>query len=157
MMDLRVIAVRTDLVDEMRRTLLSPGYGHTVTSKVATGHGPCRHCLEPFEVGKDVRMLFTFDSFEGMDAIPQPGPVFVHQRECERFAEEAGYPPRLREFGAVLDGYDSSQRVARRELVTDGAQEKVLMNMFTDVAIRYILVRDLSAGCYDFRVERREE
>jgi Protein of unknown function (DUF1203) len=132
----------------------SPGYGHPASVKVATGHGPCRHCLEPFVVGEERRILFTLNSFEGMEAIPQPGPVFVHEQECVRFAEDAGYPAKLREFGAVLDAYDERQMIVRRELILDGTQETVLRRMFEDDAVRYVLVRDATAGCYDFRVER---
>jgi hypothetical protein len=139
MNSLKMIAIETELVDEMRATMLSPGYGHPVSVKVATGHGPCRHCLEPFVVG---------------DKIPQPGPVFVHRRECRRYSEDAGYPARLVEFGAVLDGYDERQRVVQRELVTDGGQEEALLRMFEQASIRYVLVRDAEAGCYDLRVER---
>jgi hypothetical protein len=154
MNSLKMIAIETELVDEMRATMLSPGYGHPVSVKVATGHGPCRHCLEPFVVGEEERMLFTFDSFQGVDKIPQPGPVFVHRRECRRYSEDAGYPARLVEFGAVLDGYDERQRVVQRELVTDGGQEEALLRMFEQASIRYVLVRDAEAGCYDLRVER---
>ena len=104
MSELKVIAVATELVEKVRETRVSPGYGHPVSVQVATGHGPCRHCLRPFAVGQDVRMLFTLNPFEGVAPLPQPGPVFVHERDCERYAEDGGYPPRLKEFGAVLDG-----------------------------------------------------
>jgi Protein of unknown function (DUF1203) len=154
MNELRVIAVGTELADKVRETRVSPGYGHPVSASVAKGHGPCRHCLQPFVVGAERRILFTLNSFEGMDAIPQPGPVFVHEEPCERYAEDGGYPQRLLEFGAVLDGYDAHQMVVRRELITDGTQELVLREMFGDGAIAYVMVRDGKAGCYDFRVER---
>jgi Protein of unknown function (DUF1203) len=154
MSELKVIAVATELAEKVRETMASPGYGHPATVKVATGHGPCRHCLEPFVVGEDRRVLFTLNSFEGMEAIPQPGPVFVHETACVRYDEDAGYPAGLREFGAVLDGYDERQMVVRRELVADGTQEIALRAIFADDAVRYVMVRDAQAGCYDFRVER---
>jgi hypothetical protein len=155
MSELRVIAVATELVERMKAKMVSPGYGHPVSVQVAKGHGPCRHCLAPFVVGEERQILFTLDSFVGLEAIPQPGPVFVHERSCERYAEDGGYPPRLREFGAVLDGYDARQMVVRRELITEGTQEAMLQGMLQEAAIRYVMVRDAQAGCYDFRVERR--
>ena len=151
---LRIIAMETELAVKVRETMASPGYGHPATGSVARGHGPCRHCLEPFVVGEDRRILFTMNSFAGMEAIPQPGPVFVHERACERYAEDGGYPERLLEFGAVLDGYDGAQLVVQRETVLDGNQNEALQRLFADDAVRYVMVRDAKAGCYDFRIER---
>jgi hypothetical protein len=154
MKKLRVVAMGTEMAEQARNTMKSPEYGHPATVSVATGHGPCRHCLQPFVVGEERRILFTMNSFAGMEAVPQPGPVFVHERACSRYAEDAGYPAALLPFGVVLDAYDDRQLPLRRELVFDGSQENELQTMFEDEAIRYILVRDGKAGCYDFRVER---
>jgi hypothetical protein len=154
MSDFRMIAIASELADKVRETKLSPGYGHPVTAKVATGHGPCRHCLRPFVVGEDVRMLFTLNPFYGVAPIPQPGPVFIHAEECERYEETAGYPAELLPFGVVLDGYDAEQMVRRRETVTDGSQEATLQKIMCDPLIRYVMVRDAQAGCFDHRVER---
>jgi hypothetical protein len=62
----------------------------------------------------------------------------------------------LLRFGAVLDGYDRDQFVRRREMVTDGSQENTIERIMQDPLVRYVMVRDGTAGCYDFRVERRE-
>jgi len=157
MSEFRMIAIASGLANKVRETKLSPGYGHPVTAKVATGYGPCRHCLRPFVVGEDVRMLFTLNPFEGVAPIQQPGPVFLHETECERYAETAGYPAELLPFAVVLDGYDEKQMVRRRETVTDGSQETAIEEMMADPLIRYVMVRDAKAGCFDLRVERREE
>jgi hypothetical protein len=156
MSEFRMIAIASELANKVRETKKSPGYGHPVTATVATGHGPCRHCLRPFAVGRDVRMLFTLNPFDGVAAIPQPGPVFIHETECVRYAETAGYPAELVPFAAVLDGYDAEQIVRRRETVTDGSQEATIQEMMSDPLIRYVMVRDGKAGCFDLRVERRE-
>ena len=155
MSEFRMIAISSELAEQVRETKLSPGYGHPVTAKVATGHGPCRHCLRPFAVGQDVRMLFTLNPFDGVAPIPQPGPVFIHEAQCERYDERAGYPAELLPFDAVLDGYDEEQLVRRREAVTDGSQEAVIREMMSDPLVRYVMVRDGKAGCFDLRVERR--
>jgi len=107
-------------------------------------------------VGEDVRLLFTLNPFEGVAPIPQPGPVFVHEEPCERYAEEAGYPPELLRFSVVLDGYGAEQLVQRREVAADGSQEAVIEEMMRDPQVRYVMVRDGQAGCFDLRVERRE-
>jgi Protein of unknown function (DUF1203) len=157
MSEFRMIAIASELADKVRETRLSPGYGHPVTAKVATGHGPCRHCLRPFAVGQDVRMLFTLNPFEGVAPIPQPGPVFIHEMECERYKETAGYPAELLPFPAVLDGYDEEQIVRWRKTVTDGSQEAAIREMLSDPLVSYVMVRDGKAGCFDLRIERRED
>jgi Protein of unknown function (DUF1203) len=83
--------------------------------------------------------------------------VFIHEAECVRYAEMAGYPAELTRFAAVLDGYDAEQMVRRRETVTDGSQEAMIEEMMCDSLIRNVMVRDAKAGCFDLRVERREE
>jgi hypothetical protein len=60
-------------------------------------------------------------------------------------------------FGVVLDGYDAEQMVRRRETVTDGSQEATIEEMMCDPLIRYVMVRDAEAGCFDLRIERQEQ
>ncbi len=156
MSELRVIAIATDLAKMVRETRTSPGYRHPASAKVATGHGPCRHCLRPFEVGEEVRVLFTLNPFDGVAPIPQPGPVFVHEAACERYAADGGYPAGLMRYAAVLDAYDERQMVVGRRVVRDGSQETALVEMMADERVRYVMVRDGEAGCFDFRVERRD-
>ena len=155
MREIRVIAMTSELAEKVRTTQSSPGYGHSAIAKIATGHGPCRHCLEPFEVGKDIRILFTLNPFHGVAPIPQPGPVFVHEQACERYVEDGGYPPGLLRFAVVLDAYDAHQMVVSRETVRDGTQESMLTSMLDNPSVTYVMVRDAEAGCFDFRVERR--
>ena len=83
--------------------------------------------------------------------------MFIHEIECERYAETAGYPAELLPFAAVLDGYDAGQMIRRRETVTDGSQEAAIQEMMRDPLIRYVMVRDGNAGCFDLRVERRKD
>jgi hypothetical protein len=156
MSEFRMIAIASELANRVRQTRKSPGYGHPATTTVATGHGPCRHCLRPFAVGQETRMLFTLNPFAGVAAIPQPGPVFIHEAECERYAEADGYPVELLPFAAVLDGYDEEQMIRVRKMVTDGSQETAIEEMMADPRIRYVMVRDGQAGCFDLRVERRD-
>jgi hypothetical protein len=157
MSELRMIAIATELADKVRTTMASPGYGHPVTAKVAAGLGPCRHCLQPFAVGEEVRLLFTLDPFNGVAPIPQPGPVFLHEEACERYAESGGYPDGLLQLGALLDGYDAEQMIRRRELVAkDVSPEGLMQEMLIDPLVRYVMVRDPNAGCYRMRVERGE-
>src|SRR5512132_1092925 len=92
----RVAAIPTKVADLVRSSMRSPGYGHPAHAELATGYGPCRHCLRDFQVGKERRILFTYDPFHGIEPLPLPGPIFIHEEPCERFSEDAGFPADLR-------------------------------------------------------------
>jgi hypothetical protein len=156
MAEIRVIALPTETVQKVLATMKSPGYGHPAYTEVATGYGPCRHCLKPFRVGKEKRTLFTCDPFYRLGRVPLPGPVFIHAEMCKRFDEDGGYPKDLLRYPSVMDGYDMEQRLVVQRTAVGGNHELVLEEMFEDAAVRYVMVRDLEAGCFDFRVERME-
>lgn len=156
MIAIRVIALPTDTAKKVLETKSSPGYGHPAHTEIARGHGPCRHCLRPFRVGEEKRTLFTCNPFYGLAPVPAPGPVFIHAELCERFDEKAGYPAELVPYPVVLDGYDVEQRLVTQRRVDAGDQEAVIGKIFDDASVRYVLVRDGEAGCFDFRVERMD-
>ncbi len=104
-----------------------------------------------------MRTLFTCNPFYKLAEIPAPGPVFIHTELCERFDENGGYPAELLRYPVVMDGYDLEQRLILQRRATGGDHERVVAEMFEDDAVRYVLVRDLEAGCFDFRVERKME
>ncbi len=153
---MKVIAISSEIVDKVRSTMQSPGYGHPVSAEIARGHGPCRHCLRPFRIGDDVRLLFTYNAFEGIASLAQPGPVFVHETSCERYSEHAGYPAELLWFDVVLDACDKDQMVRHRMTATGGTQASAIDSLMREESVRYVMVRDAKAGCYDFRVERMD-
>jgi len=154
---IRAIAMPTETAAKVLSTMKSPGYGHPAHTEMATGHGPCRHCLQPFRVGEERRTLFTYNPFYGLAPIPLPGPVFVHAVLCDRFHEDNGYPPALLPYPVALDGYDDEQRVVAQRTAAAGTQEETIREMFTDDAVQYVMVRDREAGCFDFPVQRNRE
>ncbi len=155
MQSFRVVSITTALADRVRRTRVSPGYGHPAHAEVATGYGPCRHCLRTFEVGVDRRVLFTLDPFHGVEDLPLPGPVFIHEEACERFPEAGGFPADLRGHALTLNAYGRGRKLVAQEYVTDGAAvEAAADRLLAQGDVDYIHVRDTKAGCYDFRIER---
>ena len=156
MTEIRVIALPTETVQRVLRTKRSPGYGPPAYTELATGYGPCRHCLQTFRVGEELRTLFTCNPFYMVASVPAPGPVFIHTEGCERYDETAGYQEQLLDYPVVMDGYDLEQRLVTQRTAASGNHEMVLQEIFADVTVQYVLVRDHEAGCFDFRVERME-
>ncbi|HVF59753.1 MAG TPA: DUF1203 domain-containing protein [Thermoanaerobaculia bacterium] len=154
MTSFRVVAIDTAIAESVRSTLRSPGYGHPAHTEIATGYGPCRHCLRTFRVGAEARILFTYDPFEGVEELPLPGPVFVHAEACERYPEDGGFPGDLRPHALTLNAYAHGCRLRAQEYVVDGAVDAALERLLARPEIDYVHVRDTAAGCYDLRVER---
>jgi len=150
----RVAAIPSKVAELVRSTMRSPGYGHPAHVEVATGYGPCRHCLRDFEVGKEQRILFTYDPFHGIEPLPLPGPIFIHAESCEQFGNDDGFPENIRSHRLTLVAYGAGRRVITEEHVENGKVELLISRLLEQNQVRYLHVRDTEAGCYDFRIER---
>ena len=154
---IKIVAIPTEIAASVRSTGKAPRYGHPAHRDLATGYGPCRHCLRAFAKGKEDRVLFTYDPFQGGENVPLPGPIYIHAEACERYQEDGGYPEGLRQYPSVLSAYGPDQRLLMQMHVDNGEQPEAVRQLFERDDVRYVHVRDKSAGCYDFRVERAEE
>jgi Protein of unknown function (DUF1203) len=153
----RVVAIGDRIAGIVRKTLQSPGYGHPAHSEVASGYGPCRQCLSTFNVGTDRRILFTYDPFHGKEHLPLPGPVYIHENDCERYPESAGFPVDMLSHRLTLNAYALGRRLVAQKYVSNGVIEPELEWLLRDREVAYIHVRDTDAGCYDFLIERTPE
>ena len=156
MIPIRVVAIATKVAERVRRDRKAPGYGHPAHLEVATGYGPCRHCLRPFKIGAEQRILFTLDPFHGIESLPMPGPVFIHAEPCERYGEDAGLPKNWGAHSTTLVAFARGRRQIAEEHVEAAVVESAIERLLARTDVDYIHVRDKEAGCYDFRVERRE-
>src|SRR6266446_1663191 len=120
MMPIRIVAIPTEVAEAVRATLRAPVYGFPAHAEVATDASPCRHCLRTFVVGKDRRILFTYNRFTFVELLPQPAPVYVHADACPRYAEDAGFPGELRGSQRTVEAYSLGRRLLAQEYVTDG-------------------------------------
>jgi hypothetical protein len=154
--DFVVVPIPTKVAALVRETNQAPGYGHPAHIEVATGHGPCRHCLRTFHIGQEQRILFTYNPFHDLERIPFPGPIFIHAASCERYPSGAGYPQDMLWHAAVMNAFHKGQDLIARKLVTEnGTHNTAVLDLLANHDVDYIEVRDLDAGCFDFRIERR--
>ncbi len=133
--------------------MTSPQYGHPAHAELATGYGPCRLCLRTFQVGRDERVLFTYQPFTDPDALPAPGPVFIHQEPCERY-DGVELPEALRPLPLALEGYGDGGVVLVQRRVGMGPFEAVLEGVFDVPEVRYAHLRNAEAGCFIARIDR---
>ena len=150
----RTVPIPAQVAEAARRERRSPQYGHPAHTEVATGYGPCRLCLDTFRVGAEERLLFTYDPFEGLDAFPSPGPIFVHAAGCSAFASPSGFPESLRALPLILEGYAAGRWLVAREAVIEGDVVGAAGRIFAHAAVAYVYVRNAEAGCYIARLER---
>jgi hypothetical protein len=154
MSSFRVVAIPSEVAKSVRATGKSPFHGFPTYVEKMTDNAPCRHCLRQIVRGKEEGILCTYDRFSGIESLPQPGPIYVHAKECERYDESAGFPEELRGSPRTLEGYSQGRNLLARELVEDGRYEAVIERMLADRRADYIQVNSTTAGCFTFRIER---
>jgi hypothetical protein len=149
MNDFRVIAIPEALARQVRARGADPVNGHAAHAETATGYGPCRLCLQPFEEGSERRLLFTLDSFQDTPSIPQPGPVFVHADGCERY-EADHFPAALGFLSLRLEAYGRDGQLRRADEAAGTPTSRSLASR--DVS--FVQLRNAQAGCYVARAVR---
>lgn len=153
-MSFRVKPISANIVDEVRRTMVSPQHRSLPAfSSVANGYGPCRSCLRTFDEGNEDRTSFTYDPFAGRSNLPQPGPVFVHTRECQEFAAE-GFPAGLRQLPMYFEGFAPENNLISRVRVEPDQLESQIEQIFHDPLVDFIYVRNAEAGCFIAQIDR---
>lgn len=156
MSTMRVMAIPTDITEKVRSTGKDPQYQHPAHTEIAGEGAPCRHCLQMILAGKEKATLFTYDPFAGLEPLPLPGPVYIHTEQCERYAENAGFPPALRNSPRTLNAYSRGRHLVATEYVDGGNVDAGVEKLLGRPDVDYIHVRSTMAGCYTFRIERAE-
>jgi hypothetical protein len=151
----RVTAIPQEITNKVRATLSSPQYGHPAHVELASGYGPCRSCLRTFHEGEENRILFTYNPFAERDMLPSPGPVFIHEHDCQRY-DDAALPAQFHSLPLFLEGYGRAGVILERERVEDQPLEPVIDRFFLNPALRFINVRNAEAGCFIAQIDHVE-
>jgi hypothetical protein len=154
MTETRIVAIPTEVAEEVRATLRAPHYGFPARAETATDDAPCRHCLRTFSPGQDRRIVFTYDRFHGVESLPQPGPIYIHESSCSRYSERSGFPDDLRCSPRTLEAYARGRRLLASEYVSDGRFEPAIAKLFANPEVDYLQVNSTTAGCFTFRIAR---
>jgi len=134
-------------------------FGNKVIEQIATGKGPCRVSLKPFNVGHDVRLLISHSPFAVDNAFNQPGPVFIHKKEVEAYSDIHRFPPEIKadkeSFHLTLIGYSKEQMMTFTQLVGDGDVDLLIPKIFEERPdIEYLHARSAEACCFICKIER---
>src|SRR5262245_47970507 len=66
---------------------------------------PCRHCLQPGEVGEEM-LLFTYQPFTGTGPYAVPSPIFLHAAGCDPYRTRGEIPGFVRNGLRAVRSYD---------------------------------------------------
>ena len=146
-MDFIVRGVPQEIADEVRRTRLSPGYGHPAHLEVAAGTGPCRCCLRTFVPGVDRRLLFTYRPDGRGNSLNAPGPVFIHADHCDAHTGR-GFPEGLRTLPLAFEARAAGSRVTDFSTSAEESPETQIQRMFTAGGAEWLHLRHAEAGCF---------
>ena len=153
-MEYKVVAIPENISSEVRRTLVSPQYKSlAATVSVANGYGPCRSCLRVFDQGADRRIYLTYNSFDGLSPLPDPGPIFIHENDCARYASD-GFPPDILDLPVYLEAFADESRFIERTAMDRRSVEAQITGLFANDQVRFINLRNAEAGCFIARVEK---
>ena len=154
MISYKVNPIPAEMAAKARNTLVSPQYKSLRADiSVATGYGPCRSCLQVFDQGKESRLYFTYNSFEGRSTLPDPGPVFIHTDECIAFAGE-GVPTDLLGLHVLFEAFGDESRLISREPMISTDPDAQIESLFANADVRFINMRNAEAGCFIATIER---
>jgi Protein of unknown function (DUF1203) len=153
MQSVRIVAITTEVAEQVRTTLKAPVYGFPAHLEAAEDGAPCRHCLRIIGA-KERRILFTYDRFTGKESLPQPGPVYIHADGCQRYPEAGEFPEELRNSPRTVEAYANGRKLKAQSYVADGHFEPVIESMFADRDVDYLQINSTTAGCFTFRIER---
>lgn len=114
----------------------------------------CRSCLMLSQPDEGV-ILMAYQPFASQQPYTESGPIFLHERECQPYADPYNYPQDFPRSAVVLRAYNDADQIVAAEPVLERCVEEVIAEMFKDKTIAYLHARNLGYGCYMFRVERR--
>ena len=159
MKQFKIVPLSEEYADKIRETR-KDDFGHAVTEQIASGKGPCRVSLKPFEVGKDVRLLLSHSPFETDNAYNQPGPIFISKEKVAAYTDIYRFPPEIKadkkSFVITLIGYTKEQQMTYTKLVADDEDIDLLIpNIFSaHPEIEYLHARSAKACCFICKIER---
>jgi hypothetical protein len=153
-MNFKVVPIPAEISGAARATMVSPQYESLPAfSAIADGYGPCRSCLDTFREGEERRTSFTYNPFDRISKIPQPGPVFIHSETCDEF-RGPGFPAAIRHLPMLLEAFDQSGEFIERVPASDKLLESQIAEILSQPEVRLINLRNAEAGCFIARIER---
>ncbi|MFN2539508.1 MAG: DUF1203 domain-containing protein [Mycobacteriales bacterium] len=129
---------------------LNPGTSSTRTVADAPHGFPCRRCLTDALPGEPL-LLLSYDPWTVDSPYRQPGPVFVHERQCPTVSASELQDQQRRRLLSVR-AFDASG-MPRAAFVTKGS-DLDLDRLLSDPQVSFVHLHNAGPGCFSARVDR---
>ena len=154
----KIVPLTKEYANKIRESKVD-NFGNPVYEQLASGKGPCRISLKPFEVGKDSRLVFAHSPFSIHNAFNQSGPIFIHKDEVEPYSDIYNFPPEIKadkqNLPLSLIGYNKNQLMIFSQLVGDTDIDLLIPKIFeSEKEIEYLHARNSEACCFICKIER---
>lgn len=156
MRNFKIVPLSLEYSKKIRKTN-TDDFGNKVYEQVASGKGPCRISLKPFEVGKDIRLVFKHSPFDIENAFNQPGPIFIDKNEVVPYSDIYTFPSEVKEnFPLSLIGYNNEQKMIYTKLVgnNDDVDDLITEIFETEKNVEFLHARNSEACCFICKIER---
>src|SRR6266571_2409198 len=150
--NVRVIPLKTEVVEAARRTAKSGASDHRAVAVDSPNGYPCRHCLRWAQPGERM-ILFPFAAIPPGHPYSESGPIFVHAESCERYVATDQYPEEFRK-NRVVRAYNSKQDMINAKVANGTEPEAVVEKFMQNPEVAFVHVRSVSHGCYTMQIER---
>ncbi len=158
MQKFKIVPLSKEYANKIRVTQ-KDDFGHTISEQLATGRGPCRVSLKPFNVGKDIRLVLSHSPFAIDNAFNQPGPIFINKEYVEPYNDVHHFPPEIKadkkNFPLSLIGYSKEQQMVYARQVGDKDVDLLIASIFDKhTEVDYLHARNAEACCFICKIER---
>lgn len=158
MKNFKIVPLSKEFARQIRETN-SDNFGNQVYEQLATGKGPCRVSLKPFNVNQDIRLVFAYSPFSERNAFNQSGPIFIHKNEVEQYSDIYNFPAEIKadkeNFPLSLIGYSKEQKMIFTKLVGNDDIDLLIAEIFeTKCDVEYLHARNSEACCFICKIER---
>ena len=155
-MRLLVQGIPSEYAKSMRAGELDAN-GQVALKRTAEGSAnPCRHCLQLISPG-DSMLILAYRPFDGLQPYAEVGPVFLHERECQRY-EGDSLPVWFQHLqpGLVRGyGHDDWIRYETGNVLPGKELEEAVRRILASPQVAYVHIRS-KYNCFQCRVDRAE-
>jgi hypothetical protein len=148
----RIVPLAADYATRIRRTRRDAS-GEPVLQRQDPQPHQCRVCLT-LTAPDEPYLLLSHRAHAERVPYAETGPVFIHARDCAPYAASDRYPDGFPREQVVLKAFSARHEIVDSQHALGRPVEDVIGGLFEDPRVAYIHARNLTYGCYMFRVER---
>ncbi len=158
-MNYKITPIRSDFLIKVREAGIDD-QNQPVVTQVAMGGEPCRDVLRRANVGEAL-ILASYCPFAKPGPYKEYGAVFVLANQVNELVNYDKFPLPTNSandyFGDsfVLRAYDEHESIYAARLVTPANVEQIIVELFQQASVKFIIARYVAYGCYSLRLDRK--